>query len=171
MYIEESKKIDQNFCNRWHYRCRICKLKYLLCVRVVSLVIKRPDTRLFFVSCLRSSPCLSLKDCALLVKLFYKNNDCASINSAEVPDLVLKGTKKGVGPMIVQGLLKIIQKFEKSGSFAWTLDRFVSTMHKILRSILHWYCYQISHLQELFPSVQPARETFDLEFLACMEVD
>ncbi|GBL98473.1 hypothetical protein AVEN_257882-1 [Araneus ventricosus] len=92
--------------------------------------------------------------------------------------------KKGVGPMTVQGLLKMIQKFEKTGSFsvqsgrgrkridstvveevatavqevssggvqpcsareiARTLDRPVSTVHKILRNILHCYPYKISH--------------------------
>ena len=33
------------------------------------------------------------------------------------------------------------------------------------------YPYKISHKQELFPSDMPARETFTLEFLACMGVD
>ncbi|GFT75855.1 DUF4817 domain-containing protein [Trichonephila clavipes] len=47
-----------------------------------------------------------------------------------------------------------------------TLDKPVSTVHKTLRSILHCYPYQISHVQELLPSDLPARETFALEFLA-----
>ena len=58
---------------------------------------------------------VSLKDCALLAKLFYKNNDCAPVALQKF--LTLKGIKKGVGPMTVQGLLKIIQKFEKTSSF------------------------------------------------------
>ncbi|GBM47056.1 hypothetical protein AVEN_179784-1 [Araneus ventricosus] len=135
---------------------------------------------------------VSLKDCALLVKLFCKNNDCAPIALQKFR--TLKGMKKGVGPMIVQGLLKMIQKFEKTGFFAVqsgrgrkkidstvveevttavqeessggvqpcsareiarTLDRPVSTVHKILRNILHCYPYKISYMQELFPSDLP----------------
>ncbi|GBM66464.1 hypothetical protein AVEN_146292-1 [Araneus ventricosus] len=59
---------------------------------------------------------VSLKDCALLIKLFHKNNDCAPVALQKFR--TLKGMKKGVGPMTVQGLLKMIQKFEKTGSFA-----------------------------------------------------
>ncbi|CAL1272472.1 unnamed protein product [Larinioides sclopetarius] len=59
---------------------------------------------------------VSLKDCPLLVKLFYKNNDCAPVALQKFQ--TLKGMKKGVGPMTMQGLLKLIQKFEKTGSFA-----------------------------------------------------
>ncbi|GBL94545.1 hypothetical protein AVEN_235631-1 [Araneus ventricosus] len=43
---------------------------------------------------------VSLKDCALLVKLFYKNNDCAPVALQEFR--TLKDMKKGVGPMTVQ---------------------------------------------------------------------
>ncbi|GBN95310.1 hypothetical protein AVEN_75324-1 [Araneus ventricosus] len=58
---------------------------------------------------------VSLQDGALLVKLFYKNNDCAP--AALQKFRTLNGMKKGVGPMTVQGLLKMIQKFEKTCSF------------------------------------------------------
>ena len=58
---------------------------------------------------------VSLKDCTLLVKLFYKNNDCTPVALQRFR--ALKGMKKGVGPMIVQGLLEMTQKFEKTGSF------------------------------------------------------
>ncbi|GBN58893.1 hypothetical protein AVEN_84747-1 [Araneus ventricosus] len=139
---------------------------------------------------------VSLKDCALLVKLFYKNNDLGTCSSAKVPDTQ--------GPMTVQGLLKMIQKFEKTGSFSVQSGRgrkridstvveevaggverwcatvqctgncptigILSTVHKILRNILHCYPYKISHVQELRPSDLPARETFALEFLARMEL-
>ena len=53
---------------------------------------------------------VSLKVCALLVKLFYKNNDCTPIALQKFR--ALKRMKKGVGPMTVQGLSKMIQKFE-----------------------------------------------------------
>ncbi|GFW82260.1 uncharacterized protein TNCV_3817411 [Trichonephila clavipes] len=38
-----------------------------------------------------------------------------------------------------------------------TLERPVSTVHKILRNILHCYPYKINHAQELLPSDLPAR--------------
>ncbi|GFW96243.1 uncharacterized protein TNCV_572141 [Trichonephila clavipes] len=112
---------------------------------------------------------VSFKDRALLVNLFHKNNECSPIALQKFR--TLKGMKKGIGPMTAQGLEKIIQKFEETGSFhelsgrerkkvnstvveevvaevredssdglqscsAWeiarTLDRPVSTVHKIL---------------------------------------
>ena len=36
-----------------------------------------------------------------------------------------------------------------AGNNAQTLDRHVSTVHKILQNILHCYPYKISHMQEL----------------------
>ena len=47
---------------------------------------------------------VSLKDCALLEKLFYKKNDCAPVDPQKF--WTLKCMKKDVGPMTVQGLLK-----------------------------------------------------------------
>ena len=47
----------------------------------------------------------------------------------------------------------------------------MSTVHKILRNILHCYPNKISHVQEMFPFDLPEREAFALEFLARMEVD
>ncbi|GFY35313.1 protein FAM200B [Trichonephila clavipes] len=52
---------------------------------------------------------------------------------------------------------------------ARTLDRLVSTVHKILRNNLHCYPYKTSHVQELLPSGLPARGTFALEFRARVE--
>ena len=105
----------------------------------------------------------SLKDCALLVKLFHKNNDCTSV--AQQKFRTFKCMKNGIGPMTVQGLLKMIQKFENTGSFHVQSGRGrkridltvvevttavqekssgglkpcrpVSTVHKIPRNILH----------------------------------
>ena len=54
---------------------------------------------------------------------------------------------------------------------ARTLDRPVSKVQKTLRNILNCYPYKTSHVQELFPSVLPAREPFVLEFLPRMEMD
>ncbi|GBN96565.1 hypothetical protein AVEN_117324-1 [Araneus ventricosus] len=58
---------------------------------------------------------LSLKDRALLVKLFYKNGDCAAIAVKEFR--TLKGLRRGSSPMTAFGLKKMIDKFEESGSF------------------------------------------------------
>ena len=58
---------------------------------------------------------VSLKNCALLVKLFYKNNDCAPVSLQKFR--TLRCMKKVVDPVSVQGLLRMIQKFEKTGSF------------------------------------------------------
>ena len=49
---------------------------------------------------------ISLKDCSLLVKFFYNKNGCAP--EALKKFGTLKSMKKGVGQMIVQGLLKKI---------------------------------------------------------------
>ncbi|GFX93992.1 DUF4817 domain-containing protein [Trichonephila clavipes] len=151
---------------------------------------------------------VSFKDHALLVKFFHKNNDCAPIALQKFR--TLKIMKNGVGSLAAQGLEKMIQKFEETGSFhvqsgrrrkrfnstvvedvskavqeessgvlqpcsargiVQTLERPVSTAHKILRNTLHWYPYKISHVQELFLFDLPARETFVLEFLARLEVN
>ena len=48
---------------------------------------------------------VSLKDCVLLVKLFYKNKDCAPVALQKFR--ILKGMKIGVGPT-VQSQLKMI---------------------------------------------------------------
>lgn len=58
---------------------------------------------------------VSMKDRALLVKLYYKNDDCAKLALQKFRSL--KGFKKGVGPMTAKGLEKMIVKFEKTGSF------------------------------------------------------
>ena len=47
-----------------------------------------------------------LKDYALFVKLFYKNNDCAPVALQKFR--AFKGMKYGFGSMTVQGLLKMI---------------------------------------------------------------
>ena len=44
-----------------------------------------------------------LKDSAVLVKLFYKNNDCETVALQKFRKLMLKDMKKGVGPMTEQG--------------------------------------------------------------------
>ena len=54
---------------------------------------------------------------------------------------------------------------------ARTLKSSVSTIHKILRIMLHYYSYKFSYVQKLFPSDLSGRETFALGFLAHMEVD
>ncbi|GBO15596.1 hypothetical protein AVEN_176588-1 [Araneus ventricosus] len=113
---------------------------------------------------------LALKDRALLVKLFYKNGDCAAIALKKFR--TLKGLRSGPGPMTAFGLEKIIDNFEESGSFdvkcgrgsarviSRTLDMPVSTVRKILQT----------HVQKLVPADLPKREAFGPQFLARMEV-
>ncbi|GBO13215.1 hypothetical protein AVEN_129878-1 [Araneus ventricosus] len=52
-----------------------------------------------------------------------------------------------------------------------TLDMPVITVHKILRNLLQYYPFKITHVQELVPSDLLEREAFTLQFLARMEVD
>ena len=52
---------------------------------------------------------VSVKDCVLLAKLLYKNNDCATVALQKFQ--TFKDMKKGFGPMIVVSLEKMIQKF------------------------------------------------------------
>ncbi|GBO24653.1 hypothetical protein AVEN_112780-1 [Araneus ventricosus] len=151
---------------------------------------------------------LSLKYRALLVKLFYKNGDCAIITLKKFRKL--KGLRNGSGSMTAFGLTKMIDKFEESGSFdmkcgrgrkaiastsveevatalqeasssalgtygargfSRTLDMPVSTVRKILRSILQCYPFKITYIQELVSADLPKRKVFDLQFLARVEVD
>ena len=63
---------------------------------------------LYFVS-EKFAMIVSLKDGALR-KAFLQELWLCTSSSAEVPD-TQRYMKKGVGPMIVQGLLKMIQKF------------------------------------------------------------
>ena len=72
-------------------------------------------------------------------------------------------------PRVVSEVATAVQKESNCGlkhcsarGIARTLENPVSTMHEILRNILHCYLYKISHVQELFPSNLPARETFAL---------
>ncbi|GBL74467.1 hypothetical protein AVEN_235412-1 [Araneus ventricosus] len=58
---------------------------------------------------------LSLKYPAMLMKLFYKNGDCAAIVLKKFR--TLQGLRSGSGPMTAFGLKKRIDKFEESGSF------------------------------------------------------
>ncbi|GBM00545.1 hypothetical protein AVEN_77355-1 [Araneus ventricosus] len=109
---------------------------------------------------------VSLKDCSLLVKLFYKNNDCAPVALQKFPTLKVEEVATAVQEESSGGVLPCSAR-----EISRALDRPVSTVHKILRNILHCYPYKISHVQELFPSDLPARETFALEFLARMELD
>ncbi|GBM05025.1 hypothetical protein AVEN_60221-1 [Araneus ventricosus] len=57
----------------------------------------------------------SQKDWTQLVKLFYKNGDCAAIALKKFR--TLKGLRSGSGPTTAFGLKKIIDKFEETGSF------------------------------------------------------
>ncbi|GBO45000.1 hypothetical protein AVEN_120857-1 [Araneus ventricosus] len=58
---------------------------------------------------------LSLKDRALLVKLFYKNGDCAAIALKKFR--TLKCLRSGSVTMTAFGLKEMIDKFEESSPF------------------------------------------------------
>ena len=58
---------------------------------------------------------VSLKDYALLVKLFFKNNDYAPVSLQKFQ--TMKAMKKGIGRITLQDQVKKIQKFEKTSSF------------------------------------------------------
>ncbi|GBM91896.1 hypothetical protein AVEN_112923-1 [Araneus ventricosus] len=58
---------------------------------------------------------LSFKDRVLLVKLFYKNDDCAAIALKKLR--TLKDLRSGSDPMTAFGLKKMNDKFGESGSF------------------------------------------------------
>lgn len=58
---------------------------------------------------------LSVKDHALLMKLFYKNGNCALAALRKFRSL--KGTKKGCVPILAVALKNMIQKFEEKDSF------------------------------------------------------
>ena len=62
-----------------------------------------------------------MKNCALLLKLFYMNNDCVPIELRPQ-----KHMKKSVGLMSIVGMEKIIQNFKK-GSFGRGSKRIYST--------------------------------------------
>ncbi|GIX68431.1 uncharacterized protein CEXT_177211 [Caerostris extrusa] len=57
-----------------------------------------------------------MKDHSLLVKFFYKNDDC--VLAALKKFRSLRGMKKCCDPMSAKGLQKMIKKFEETGSFA-----------------------------------------------------
>ncbi|GBM60329.1 hypothetical protein AVEN_108115-1 [Araneus ventricosus] len=141
---------------------------------------------------------LSLKARNLLVKLFHKNGDCATIALKRFR--TLEGLRSGSGPMTVFGLKKMMDKFEESGSFgvkcgrgkkaiastsvedvATALQEASSTssgtcsVRRISRTldmpVSTCYPFKITRVQELAPADQLKREAFALKFLARMEVD
>ncbi|GIY50150.1 hypothetical protein CDAR_529301 [Caerostris darwini] len=57
-----------------------------------------------------------MKDRSLLVKFFYKNDDC--VLAALKKFRSLRGMKKCCDPMSAKGFQKMIKKFEETGSFA-----------------------------------------------------
>ena len=62
----------------------------------------------------------------------------------EVPTAVQEESSCAVKPCSAQGNARI-------------LDRFGSTVHKILQNVLHYCPYKISYVQELFPSDLPVK--------------
>ena len=56
---------------------------------------------------------LSAKDKALLVKLFYKNKESATVALRKFR--LQKNVKTGRGPLAAAGLIKLVQRFEETG--------------------------------------------------------
>ena len=82
--------------------------------------------------------------------------------------------RKRIDSTVVEEVATAVQEESSSGMKpcnARGVARTLVRVHKIVRSIPHFYPYKISHMQELFPSDLLARETFALELLARMEMD
>ncbi|GFX33109.1 uncharacterized protein TNCV_5042771 [Trichonephila clavipes] len=120
---------------------------------------------------------LSAPDKALLVKLFYMNEELATMRK-------LKNVKSGKGPLTAAGLLKHVKRFEETGTNARAgttikctlhccrngsdcpkqlqgpaIDLPPSSVHNILRRILQLYPYMQS-CHELLPADTAQREAF-----------
>ena len=120
------------------------------------------------------------------------NKGCSPIPARDLRNMIQKFQETGsfeVKPgrgrksiastsVVVEDVAIALEKETSSGvqtcsarSIARCLDMRTSTVHKIIRDILHCYLYKITHIQELLFFDLPRREAFALEFLACMEVD
>ncbi|GFU86465.1 uncharacterized protein TNCV_1418171 [Trichonephila clavipes] len=120
---------------------------------------------------------LCLPDRALLVKLFYQNDNSAIVALRKFR--TLKGLRKG--PLTAKNLRWMVTKFEETGSLNFCSGRGkkpVSTeaiekvaLQKIIRNILRYYPYKLQFVQELLPHDFETRHLFSLQFLARLEVD
>ena len=79
---------------------------------------------------------------------------------------------------VVEDVAKALEEGTSSGmqtssahGLARCLDMPASTVHKIIRNILHCYPYKMINVQELLSDGLPRREAFVLEFLVRMVVN
>ncbi|GFV06662.1 uncharacterized protein TNCV_2949841 [Trichonephila clavipes] len=118
---------------------------------------------------------LRLPDRALIVKLFYQNDNSAIVALRKFR--TLKGMRKG--PLTVKNLRLMVEEDKASNVQASTSVRHVaealdlprSTVQKIMRKILRYYPYKLQFVQELLPHDFETRHLFSLQFLARLEVD
>ncbi|GFU89422.1 DUF4817 domain-containing protein [Trichonephila clavipes] len=130
---------------------------------------------------------LSAPDKALLVKLFYMNEESATIASRKFR--VQKNVKSGKGPLTPAGLSKFVKRFEETGKLedraraciavemeaiaseaasgtssareaARRLGLPPSSVDNILRQILQLYPYKLQSCHELLPADTAQREAF-----------
>ena len=113
-FVWRRKKIVQKSADKW--RCKdshcldICKL-LIYDMRTADIAdIKQQSTSCLFECFIMT---LTMKDPALLLKLFYKNDECAFTAIRRFQ--TLKSIKSG--PITTNGLRKIVAKFEQTGSF------------------------------------------------------
>ncbi|GFU68677.1 uncharacterized protein TNCV_308921 [Trichonephila clavipes] len=114
-------------------------------------------------------------DRALLVKLFYQNDNSAIVALRKFR--TLKGMRKG--PLTAINLQLMVEEDKTSNVQASTSVRLLaealdlprSTVQKIMRNILRYYPYKLLLLQELLPHDFETRHLFSLQFLARLEVD
>ncbi|GFT30759.1 uncharacterized protein TNCV_759461 [Trichonephila clavipes] len=115
---------------------------------------------------------LRLPDRALLVKLFFQNDNSAIVALRKFR--TLNGMRKG--PLTAINLRLMVEEDKAFNVQATTSVRRVeealdlprSTVQKIMRNILRYYPYK---LQELLPHDFETQHLFSLQFLARLEVD
>ncbi|GFW76227.1 uncharacterized protein TNCV_3800621 [Trichonephila clavipes] len=123
---------------------------------------------------------LCLPDRALLLKLFYQNDNSAVVALRKFR--TLKGLQKGLLTAKNLRLMKVALQVEEDKSskvlastsvhrVAEALDLPRSTVQKIMRNIIRYYPYKLQFVQELLPHDFETRHLFSLQFLARLEVD
>ncbi|GFY11315.1 uncharacterized protein TNCV_4472981 [Trichonephila clavipes] len=121
---------------------------------------------------------LCLPDRALLVKLFYQNDNSAIVALRKFR--TLKGLRKG--PLTAKNLRLLVTKFEETGSLnvrsgrgkkpvsAEAIEK-VALQKDHAKHTLRYYPYKLQFVQELLPHDFETRHLFSLQFLARLEVD
>ena len=114
------KKIVRNFSKRWHCKHQYMQIKILVMCTTCFTCCKNTmnTTFLYFVS-ENFTRFFSLKDCTLLIKLFYKNSDCAPVALQKFHKL--RCMKKRLWSDDCVGSVKIDSKIQKDRFFSCTI--------------------------------------------------